>query len=367
MVDAGDWSGVASIEDIKSPFMLDMMQLLDYDAVTPGEREFAFGYQSFLNLVKERKKLNVVSANIRDKASGKELFKPYVVVKKQGVKVAIGGLLGRAIPLGAAQDSLLVEDPLVVAQKLVPEMRKKADAVVLLAHMGRVDAEDLAAQVPGIDVMVVGHHPGLVLASRKVNQTISVASGEQGQNVGVTMLDVAGKTVTPRDGKVVVLMPEVGERPDIARLTKELEDTLAARQRKQQQQQAATLNTNRPGQPRFLGQESCVSCHQAQYEQWKTTPHAQAFATLKKEGKEATAGCVSCHVTGFQDVGGFQSAAITPGMIDVQCESCHGKGTEHNMFDGAQPGVPERVCVTCHTPEQDKDWDYAAKLRLVAH
>lgn len=367
MVDAGDWSGVASTEQPKSPFMLDMMQLIGYDAVTPGEREFGFGYKYFLDLVRQRK-LTVVSANLFDKASGKAPFKPYVVVKKQGVKIAIGGLIGKAIPMGAAQDSVLIQDPLVVAQKLVPEMRKKAAVVVLLAHMGRVDAEDLAAQVPGIDVLVIGHHPGLVLTSRKVNQTISVASGEQGQNVGETHVDIEGKLTEAREGKVLVLMPEVGERADIAKLAKDLEDTLSARQRKQQQEAAATSNnTNRPGQPRFLGQDACVSCHPAQFEQWKSSPHALAFETLKKAGKEATPECVSCHVTGFQQPGGFQSAATTASLMNVQCESCHGKGTAHSMFAGGQGAVAESVCVACHNTAQDKDWNYAVKLPKVTH
>jgi hypothetical protein len=367
VVDAGDWSGVASTEQPKSPFMLDMMQLLAYDAVTPGEREFGFGYQYFLDLVRQRK-LTVVSANLLDKQTEKPVFRPYVVVKKLGVKVAIGGLIGKAIPMGAAQDSVTVEDPLVVAQKLVPEMRKKASVVVLLAHMGRVDAEDLAAQVPGIDVLVVGHHPGLVLTSRKVNQTISVASGEQGQNIGETYVDVDGKTATAREGKVLVLLPEVGERADIAKLSKDLQDTLDARQRKQQQETAATLNnTMRPGLPRYLGQDACVSCHQSEYEHWKSSPHAIAFETLKKAGKESTAECVSCHVTGFQQPGGFQSAATTASMVNVQCESCHGMGTFHNMLAGTKGAVAESVCITCHNTAQDKDWNYAAKLPKVSH
>lgn len=367
VVDAGDWSGVAATELPKCPFMLDMMQLVGYDAITPGEREFGYGYQYFLDLVRQRK-LTVVSANLFDKASGKALFKPFVVVKKQGVKVAIAGLIGKAIPLGAAQDSVTVQDPLVVAQKLVPEMRKKAAMVVLLAHMGRVDAEDLASQVPGIDVMVIGHHPGLVLVSRKVNQTISVASGEQGQNIGETHVDVEGKLASAREGKVLVLMPEVGERADIAKLAKDMEDQIQASQRKQQQEVAATLNnTNRPGQPRFLGQDACISCHPAQYEQWKSSPHALAFETLQKAHKEATAECVSCHVTGFQQPGGFQSAATTPALMNVQCESCHGKGTAHNMFAGAKGAVAESTCVACHNGAQDKDWSYATKLAKVTH
>jgi 2',3'-cyclic-nucleotide 2'-phosphodiesterase (5'-nucleotidase family) len=228
VVDAGDWSAAGPEEAAKTPFFMDMMQSLAYDAVTVGELEFAHGYKSFLQQAKRRPKLTIVQANVRARSSGALLWKPYVVVKRQGVRVAIAGLLSRTVPLGAAKDEVTVEDPLAVAEKLVPEMRKQADVVVLLAHLGRVDAEDVAAQVPGIDVLVIGHQPGLLLTSRKVNETTSVVGGVEGQNIGETVFDCdAGKCV-PRQGKVVVLYAEVGERGDVAGIVKAFEDSLGA-------------------------------------------------------------------------------------------------------------------------------------------
>lgn len=364
-MDGGDWAGVQEHEASKTGFIMDMMQLMGYDAVTVGEREFTYGYKNFLDLAKKRK-LTIVSANIHDKKTGKLLWKPYVVTKKLGEKVAIAGLISRTVPLGPAQDSTIVDDPLVVAQKLIPEMRKKADVVVLLAHMGRVDAEDLASQVKGIDVLVVSHHPGLVLTSRKINQTISVASGEQGQNIGETLIDVEGKTATPREGKVVILTPEVGERADLAKMQKDFEDELNRKQREKQQKEQ--VGKSNPGDPRFLGMDACITCHQPQYDQWKTTAHAHSFETLQKQSKEATPDCVKCHVTGWSRLGGFQSQATTATLANVQCETCHGMGTEHNMFSmAASAAPPESVCVSCHNPANDPSWNYAAKLPKVVH
>ena len=71
-----------------------MMDLLAYDAITIGEREFNYGYEYLKELVKKRD-FNVVSANIRDAASGKRVWKDYVVVKRNGVKVGITGLLSK--------------------------------------------------------------------------------------------------------------------------------------------------------------------------------------------------------------------------------------------------------------------------------
>jgi 2',3'-cyclic-nucleotide 2'-phosphodiesterase (5'-nucleotidase family) len=366
VVDAGDWSGAAPHENVKGPFFMDAMQLLGYDAATVGEREFNYGYKLFLDQAAKRK-LTIVQANLRDKATGKLLWKPYIIKTKMGFKVAIVGLISRTVPLGPAQDSTIVDDPLVVAQKLIPELRKKAQVVILLAHMGRVDAEDLATQVPGIDVLVVGHHPGLVLSSRKMSNTISVASGEQGQNVGETYLDCDAGKCTPREGKVTILMPEVGERADIAKLAKELEDGVNAAQKKDQQKTALANTTVNPAEPHYLGQDACVSCHQPQAEQWRTTAHAHAFDVLVKQSKDATPECVQCHVTGWAKTGGFVSQASTGSLINVQCEVCHGMGTQHDMFSAKAIAPPESLCVSCHNPVNDPSWNYAAKLPKVTH
>jgi 2',3'-cyclic-nucleotide 2'-phosphodiesterase (5'-nucleotidase family) len=364
-VEAGDFAGSQPHEGVKTAFLLTAMYDLGYDAMTVGEREFNYGYKLFLEQAKTGK-VPVVSGNVRDKASGKLLWKPYIVVKKNNVKVAIGGLLSKTIPLGPAQDSVLVDDPLAAARKLVAEMRKKADVVVLLAHMGRVDAEDIASQVPGIDVLVTGHHPGMSPTSRKVNNTVSVCSGEQGQNVGETVFDLDGKQATLRESRSVILLPEVGERADYAARVKTFEDEINTAMRKQAQETA--VNTaNQPGASRFLGMNACISCHQPQHEQWKTTAHSHAIDILRQQQKESTPECVQCHVTGWQQPGGFRSIATTEAMANVQCEVCHGMGTEHDMFAADKGPPPEPLCVTCHNPANDPSWNYAAKLPKVVH
>jgi hypothetical protein len=350
----------------KTGFVLDMMALLGYDAVTVGEREFNYGYRYLVELTR-KSKVPVVCANLRDKASGKLVWEPYVIVRKQGLKVAVAGLFSHTLQLKTGGDSVVVDDARATAEKLVPELRQKADVVVLLSHLGRTESLDLAGVVPGIDVLVVGHQPSLILTSRKVNQTVAVHGGTQGQNIGETLLFLEGKKVADATGKVVILLPEVGERADIAKLAKDFEDAQNERLKKKQQEEALSQVKHTGAGDHYLGMSACISCHQPQYEQWKSTAHAHAFATLEKESKEATPECVQCHVTGWNLSGGYRNQATTAGLKDVQCETCHGMGTLHNMFDATAAAPPESLCVTCHTPENDPSWNYAAKLPKVVH
>src|SRR5205814_523352 len=124
---------------------------LHYDAVGVGERELGYGYRWF-RAEAERSKVPVLAANLVEKSSGRAPFKPYVIVKKGAYRVAILALLSPKIDLGPPRDSLVVEDPIATAQKLVPELRKRADVVVVLSHLGRTEGDELADRVPGIDL-----------------------------------------------------------------------------------------------------------------------------------------------------------------------------------------------------------------------
>ena len=156
---------------------------------------------------------------------GKPVFLPSKIVKKGNVKVGVLAFLSPKIELTAqTMSQVTVEDPVATAQKMVAELKKEVDVVVVLAHLGRVEGEDLAAQVPGIDVVVLAHRPGFVAQGRRVNQSVTVASGEQIQNMGVTLVTLDGKKVSDLASETKVLLPEVGERADIARLTKDFED-----------------------------------------------------------------------------------------------------------------------------------------------
>ena len=59
-----------------------------------------------------------------------------------------------------------------------------------------------------------------------------------------------------------------------------------------------------PGRAFFVGDDKCVSCHKSAARAWQRTRHAHAWKTLVEVGKEAHDECVSCHVTGYGEVGG---------------------------------------------------------------
>ncbi|MFL5364104.1 MAG: multiheme c-type cytochrome, partial [Myxococcales bacterium] len=133
-----------------------------------------------------------------------------------------------------------------------------------------------------------------------------------------------------------------------------------------------------PGEAAFTGVSTaakvkgCASCHKSQAEFWANTRHAHAYDTLVEQKKQFSLDCVRCHVTGWQQPGGVcridRTAAGGPGFQgrgkgrqDVQCEMCHGPGTEHAADPPGHidPDVYPGVCVRCHEAENSPHFDNA--------
>jgi 2',3'-cyclic-nucleotide 2'-phosphodiesterase (5'-nucleotidase family) len=236
VVEAGDFAPDVNRphERPKIDFQFDVMALLGYDVVGVGDRELAYGLET-LRALAAKSKLSLVASNVIEKATGKPAFATSKIVKKNGVRIGVFAVLNPKLDLNtAAAAAVTVGDPLAATQEMVAKLRKEVDVVVCLAHVGRVEGEDLAAQVPGIDVVILSHQPGIVAEGRHVNDAVTVASGQQIQNMGTTFVTVEGKKVVSTKSFNKVLLPEVGERSDIARLTKELEDGINEAQKKAQ-------------------------------------------------------------------------------------------------------------------------------------
>jgi hypothetical protein len=151
------------------------------------------------------------------------------------------------------------------------------------------------------------------------------------------------------------------------------------------------MPTNEFAQAKFVGAKTCGMCHKSekagqQLKIWSESKHAQAYKTLltpkadeiamKKGGKKAaeTPECLKCHVGEKALV---ESAFKEDG---VQCETCHGAGSEYKSMavmkvkaDAVKKGlvVPEgeKFCKTCHNPESPsfKEFKYAEMWKKIAH
>jgi hypothetical protein len=351
-------------------FLMDAMKTLGIDAVNVGDRDLRFG-RAFLEQHVKKSGLPVVSANLLDKKTHRTVFNPFIVKRVGTVTVGVFGLMSDKGDLGPGKDSLAVDDPMTAARKTVLDMKRKgAQVIVLLSHLGKIEGEDLVTGVEGIDAVVMGRNVAISQRGRMVKNTVACYSGEQGQYLCRTELTLDDKRhMTTGEAEAVLLGPEIPDRPEIASLVKAFEDGLTEKNRKLEMEQVAKQKSQVADNStsHYIGQELCIRCHSKEADAWKTTSHSQAWNTLQIVKKDGDPECVSCHSLGYQKPGGFATFATTPTLVNVQCEDCHGIGTEHDAFVAAPRAIDTATCTKCHDKERDPEFNFATRMAAIAH
>jgi peroxiredoxin len=117
----------------------------------------------------------------------------------------------------------------------------------------------------------------------------------------------------------------------------------------------------------YTGSEVCGVCHELELESWHYTKHAAAFDTLVTHGADRNPECVSCHVVGFDQPGGYTIDAAPAHLEDVSCENCHGRGGPHLSKGFVANGNYAPVCVTCHNATHSLGFEYSSFRKNVSH
>jgi 2',3'-cyclic-nucleotide 2'-phosphodiesterase / 3'-nucleotidase len=162
------------IDTISPHFNAEVMNYLDYVAGTVGNHDIEAGHSVYDRL---RKLYNfpLLAANAVDIKTGQPYFKPYVIFKKKGLKIAVIGMVTPAIPNWLPPElysGIEFRDMMKTAKKWMPEiLGQKPDLVVGLFHSGwnrnfNKESSDslnengsasVAYSVPGFDVIFTGH------------------------------------------------------------------------------------------------------------------------------------------------------------------------------------------------------------------
>jgi 2',3'-cyclic-nucleotide 2'-phosphodiesterase (5'-nucleotidase family) len=188
VVDAGDAFGAElSFTQKEAELAFDAMNVVGLDAYTPGETDFVFGLP-FLLEVANRAKFPIVAANIVDPETGERIFGSAYTIKTLtgGLRVGIIGVLDDAIRFPAYIDAskFKVLPAIETVRNLVPELRAKADFLIVLSHMGMERSLELARQVNDFDLVVVGHGKPVVKQLERQGKSIMLATGGSGQYIG---------------------------------------------------------------------------------------------------------------------------------------------------------------------------------------
>ena len=218
------------IDTVSPHLTAEMLNFMAYDVGNMGNHDIETGRAVFDRWTGDCR-FPVLGANILDTATGKTHLKPYVVLEREGVKIAVLGMITPAIPMWLSENlwpGLRFEDMETAARKWIPFIREqeKPDVIIGLFHAGknavwmggkyRDNASvEVASRVPGFDVVLAGHDHARACfkVANEAGDSVLVVNPA---NNAVTVGDVE-ITLTLRGGKVTDKLVE-GRLTDVGAL-----------------------------------------------------------------------------------------------------------------------------------------------------
>lgn len=163
LVDCGDFSqGTPYYNLFRGEVEVKMMNEMKYDVATIGNHEFDFGLDNMARLFRLAE-FPIVCANYGVEGTVLEgLIKPYIVLKRDGLRIGIFGLSPKMEGLVQADkcEGVTYKDPVTTANEVVARLKneEKCDVIVCLSHLGiENDQTRLIPKTRNIDVVLGGH------------------------------------------------------------------------------------------------------------------------------------------------------------------------------------------------------------------
>ncbi len=179
VLSAGDmFQGSPDSNLLRGQTVVAFMNAVGFDAMALGNHEFDWG----LDVLKERMAqaaFPLLAANIVDKDTGRRtaLFPPYAIIERQGLKIAVVGLITPDTAVTTNPRNVAnfrFADPATALKALLPELKAQGAAVVVaLCHLASYpgaepsgEAADLARAAAGDIAAVLSGHSHLKVAGK---------------------------------------------------------------------------------------------------------------------------------------------------------------------------------------------------------
>jgi hypothetical protein len=374
-VDVGD--AIRGSEDynlIEYQYILQAYADMGYDALNLGHREARLSAAQ-LKEINAQSPVRLISANLFED-SGAPLFEPYHIVRRDRYRIAlVGGMDARgADNLG---EGLAVEKLEIALHKLLPELRKKADIIVLLAFADEATLAALAGEFYELDLIFGGKVSQSSQELLKENQSLILYTANESRTLGMLKVRVNDRSrLAPLEHEIRLLHDRIPEDDSVAALADAYRNEV--RHTRLLIDDPAHLQADMvPGvrsAAQFAGTENCLECHPTAGALWKKTSHAHAFSTLVSRNADADPNCIACHTVGFGSPSGYRREFAGKKLTEVGCESCHGPGSlhveqhrEHAPITFKFRPLGSGDCQKCHYGEFSRPFDWDEFWPLIQH
>jgi 2',3'-cyclic-nucleotide 2'-phosphodiesterase / 3'-nucleotidase len=212
------------IDTVPPHLNAEAMNFIGYDAATVGNHDIEAGHRVYDRLMKEYD-FPLLAANAVNKITGEPYFRPYVILERNGIKVAIMGLITSSVPTWLPPElysGMEFRDLVETAKHWMPViLKEKPDLVIGLFHSGwddndadagtsgshnEVGSGSVAREVPGFDIIFCGHNHNLVnkkIVNSEGDTVLILEGGSRSEHIARADIVFAGQKFSLKRQKSV--------------------------------------------------------------------------------------------------------------------------------------------------------------------
>jgi len=374
---------------VKNDWVMKGYEEFPLDVANVSSHDLKYFAAGFLKSASKSQALlnSLVGANIVSESSDINSPRPFLIreipSRQPGEKATKIAFVGLTETKPAAPAGFKFIDFVEAARRSVPEAKKSADLIVILAKLSTADAARVAREVPGIDIIIDGNAESLAESFTPpfyVGKTLIVFTpfetrmlgelrfyrGAQGKFTTKQRFVALDEAMVPEDPVAKKIVDAATAKETEARSQSKtlLEDWLSRSRMRIASKSTAPATGDPAG---YVTSSACSKCHLEQYVKWANSAHAHATDPLPPRAVEFETGCLACHSTGSVPI---PPSRLRADLQSVQCEQCHGPGGAHAAKPTKGYGViadMKKSCGSCHTSETSPRFDLQAAWQAIKH
>ena len=162
------------------------------DAINVGQYEFGGGEQ-FLLETASTTQIPFISANLINTQTNQLLFNPYIIIEREGLKIAVIGLTNL---LPETIKNIRADDFITAGKSIIKKVKDKVDIIVMLVNANRTDQKTLTKEFQEANLIFTSGSISLTrpMMNQPEKGPYLFSTGRESRYLNVTDISLKNKT-----------------------------------------------------------------------------------------------------------------------------------------------------------------------------
>jgi len=205
--------------------VLKIYEKMGYDALNIGDTDLGLGVE-YLKTLQKKSKIPFLSANLKEKRTGRPIFKSHLIKEVDGMRIGIIGLLTPEIhPFIQKQlKSYFIEDPTKAALETINRYLADCDHIIALSHLTPIEIQTFTKRIPKISIIIGGNDRSFIFP-KQFDHSIYVQTDAFGAHIGRMNL-----RLLKGSNEFVDVLPRTMIQKNIGEVRKKMENSQYAKE-----------------------------------------------------------------------------------------------------------------------------------------